>query len=215
MSSINYKIILVGNSGVGKETFFRKITQSEINEKNISTMGVDKRTIELEVNINNKDEIEETKKFQISLFDTEGQEKFRAITFNYYKGSDGIIFLYDITERNSFDNVEEWIDSINEAMNDKESEHKFACILVGNNLDKIKNDGNLRKVTEEEARSKCDKYGLIWGGELSIKDMSYDEIIHIFKGYVKEIYKRVDEHSPKYDQTSKEKKQKKKNCSIF
>ena len=215
MSSINYKIILVGNSGVGKETFFRKITQSEINEKNISTMGVDKRTIELEVNINNKDEIEETKKFQISLFDTEGQEKFRAITQNYYKGSDGIIFLYDITERNSFGNVEEWIDSINEVMNIKESEHKFACILIGNNLDKIKNDGNLREVTEEEARSKCDKYGLIWGGELNVKDMSYDEIIQIFKGYVKEIYKRVGEHSPKYDQTSKEKKQKKKSCSIF
>ena len=200
---------------MGKVAFFRKITQSEINEKNISTMGVDKRTIELEVNINNKDEIEETKKFQISLFDTEGQERYRAITQNYYKGSDGIIFLYDITERNSFDNVEEWIDSINEAMNDKESEHKFACILVGNNLDKIKNDGNLRKVTEEEARSKCDKYGLIWGGELNVKDMSYDEIIQIFKGYMKEIYKRVGEHSPKYDQTSKEKKQKKKSCSIF
>ena len=215
MSSINYKIILVGNSGVGKETFFRKITQSEINEKNISTMGVDKRTIELEVNINNKDEIEETKKFQISLFDTKAQEKFRAITQNYYKGSDGIIFLYDITERNSFGNVEEWIDSINEVMNIKESEHKFACILIGNNLDKIKNDGNLREVTEEEARSKCDKYGLIWGGELNVKDMSYDEIIQIFKGYVKEIYKRVGEHSPKYDQTSKEKKQKKKSCSIF
>ena len=215
MSSINYKIILVGNSGIGKETFFQKITKSENTEKNRSTIGVEKRTIYLEVNINNKDEIEETKKFQISLFDTEGQEKFRAITFNYYKGSDGIIFLYDITERNSFGNVEEWIDNINKEMNIEESKNKHAFILIGNNLDKIKNDGNLRKVTEEEARSKCDKYGLIWGGELSIKDMSYDEIIHIFKGYVKEIYKRVGEHSPKYDQTSKEKKQKKKNCSIF
>ena len=218
MSSINYKIILVGNSGIGKETFFQKITKSENTEKNRSTIGVEKRTIYLEVNINNKDEIEETKKFQISLFDTEGQEKFRAITFNYYKGSDGIIFLYDITERNSFGNVEEWIDNINKEMNIEESKNEHAFILIGNNLDKIKNDGNLRKVTEEEARSKCDKYGLIWGGELSIKDMSYDEIIHIFKGYVKEIYKRVGEHPPKYDQTSKNttiKKMKKKNCLIF
>ena len=215
MSSINYNIVLIGNSGVGKVAFFRKITQGKFQEKNISTIGADKRTIELEININNKDEIEETKKFQISLFDTEGQERYRAITQNYYKGSDGIILLYDITERQSFDNVEIWIDSIKEAMNIIESKNKFTCILVGNNLDKIKNDGNLRKVTEEEARSKCDKYGLIWGGELSIKDMSYDEIIQIFKGYVKEIYKRVGEHPPKYDQTSKEKKQKKKNCSIF
>ena len=199
----------------GKSSFFSKNYSRKISKKNISTIGVEKRTIYLEVNINNKDEIEETKKFQISLFDTEGQEKFRAITQNYYKGSDGIILLYDLTERQSFDNVEIWIDSIKEAMNIIESKNKFTCILVGNNLDKIKNDGNLRKVTEEEARSKCDKYGLIWGGELSIKDMSYDEIIQIFKGYVKEIYKRVGEHSPKYDQTSKEKKQKKKSCSIF
>ena len=218
MSSINYNIVLIGNSGVGKVAFFRKITQGKFQKKNISTIGADKRTIELEININNKDEIEETKKFQISLFDTEGQERYRAITQNYYKGSGGIILLYDITERQSFDNVEIWIDSIKEAMNIIESKNKFTCILVGNNLDKIKNDGNLRKVTEEEARSKCDKYGLIWGGELSIKDMSYDEIIQIFKGYVKEIYKRVGEHPPKYDQTSKNttiKKMKKKNCLIF
>ena len=99
--------------------------------KSISTIGVEKRTIYLEVNINNKDEIEETKKFQISLFDTEGQERYRAITQNYYKGSDGIILLYDITERQSFDNVEIWIDSIKEAMNIIESKNKFTCILVG------------------------------------------------------------------------------------
>ena len=98
MSSINYNIVLIGNSGVGKVAFFRKITQGKFQKKNISTIGADKRTIELEININNKDEIEETKKFQISLFDTEGQERYRAIIQNYYKGSDGIILLYDITE---------------------------------------------------------------------------------------------------------------------
>ena len=93
MSEINYKFILIGNSGVGKGSFLRKLSTGEIKEKNVSTIGMGKKTILLTLDIINKEGIKKKQKFNISLFDTAGQEKFRSITKNYYKGSDGIFLL--------------------------------------------------------------------------------------------------------------------------
>ena len=92
MSSINYRFILIGNSGVGKTSFFRKLSTGEFYEKNISTIGIEKKTFNLDINMDNNGK-PENKKFDIYLFDTAGQEKFRAITFNYFKGTDGILLI--------------------------------------------------------------------------------------------------------------------------
>ena len=81
MAQVNYKFILIGNSGVGKTSFFRKLSTGEFYEKNISTIGIEKKTFDLKIEAE-KDGKTEEKKFNISLFDTAGQEKFRAITFN-------------------------------------------------------------------------------------------------------------------------------------
>ena len=93
MSEINYKIILIGSSNCGKKIFFRKLSTGEFYEKNISTIGVEKKTLELDLDIVNKGGKSMHQKFVLSFFNFEGQEKFRAITYNYYKGSDGIFFL--------------------------------------------------------------------------------------------------------------------------
>ena len=73
------KIILIGNSNCGKEIFFRKLSNSEFDENNISTIGIEKKTLSLDLDILNKKGIKIQQKFDIIFYDTKGQEKFRSI----------------------------------------------------------------------------------------------------------------------------------------
>ena len=190
--SINYKFILIGNSGVGKTSFFRKLSTGDFYDKNISTIGIEKKTFNLDINIDNNGKSEK-KQFEIYLFDTAGQEKFRAITFNYFKGTDGILLIYDIADKSTFESVENWISSIREAIGNNSNESKYATILIGNKLDLIEEQLKERAVTEEEAREICKKYDIVWGGEKSIKSISFEELTKLFEDYVIDIYKRVGE----------------------
>ena len=193
MSEINYKIILIGNSGVGKTSFFRKIATGEFYDKNISTIGIEKKSLELNIDIQ-KDGKKEKKKFNISLFDTAGQERFRSVTLNYYKGSDGIILIYDITDKTSFDQVRTWIESINDSLG-RNKDQKYAIILIGNKLDLVEENPEDRKVEEEDAQKICKEFGMKWGGEQSIKSISFEELKKIYGEYVEEIYHVVGENS--------------------
>ena len=186
--SINYKFILIGNSGVGKTSIFRKLSTGEFHEKNISTIGIEKKSLDVSIEID-KDGKTEKKTFNISFFDTAGQEKFRAVTLSYYKETDGILLLYDITDRKSFDNVSIWVDSIKEAIEGNES--KYAIILIGNKLDLVEEEKKEREVTEEEAKEACETYKMIWGGETSTKTIKFEELNELFAEYVKEVYKKV------------------------
>ena len=186
--SINYKFILIGNSGVGKTSIFRKLSTGEFHEKNISTIGIEKKSLDVSIDID-KDGKKEKKTFNISFFDTAGQEKFRAVTLSYYKETDGILLLYDITDRKSFDNVSKWVDSIKEAIEGNES--KYAIILIGNKLDLVEEEKKERQVTEEEAKEACETYKMIWGGERSTKTIKFEELNELFAEYVKEVYKKV------------------------
>ena len=183
---IEYKVILIGNSAVGKTSLFKKLTTGQFSEKNISTIGMDKKTLEVEIESNGKKPVE------ISLVDTAGQERFRAITKNYFKESDGILLLYDVTNIESFKNVEIWIESIHESLgNHKDS--KYVIFLIGNKIDLIGIDGKERMVTEEEAKSICQEKNLVWGGECSVKNIEFSELQEKFKNYVKKIYEKVGE----------------------
>jgi small GTP-binding protein len=186
--SINYKFILIGNSGVGKTSIFRKLSTGEFHEKNISTIGIEKKSLDVSIDID-KDGKTEKKTFNISFFDTAGQEKFRAVTLSYYKETDGILLLYDITDRKSFDNVSIWVNSIKEAIEGNES--KYAIILIGNKLDLVEEEKKERQVTEEEAKEACETYKMIWGGERSTKTIKFEELNELFAEYVKEVYKKV------------------------
>ena len=193
MSEINYKIILIGNSGVGKTSFYRKIITGEFNEKNRSTIGIEKKTLDLTIDIK-KDGKKEKKKFVISLFDTAGQEKFRSVTLNYYKGSDGIFLLYDITDKSSFENVKTWIESIKDSLG-RNKDSKYAVVLIGNKLDLAEENPDDRQVTEEEAQKICKENEMIWGGEQSIKSISFEELTKLYGEYVEEIYQVVGVNS--------------------
>ena len=76
-----------------------KLFTDEFNEKNISTIGIEIKTFDLNLDVYNKEGKTENKKFYISLIDTAGQERYKSITTTYFKGTDGIFLIYDITNR--------------------------------------------------------------------------------------------------------------------
>ena len=166
----DYRCVLIGDSGVWKNTLFQKLSSHNLCVKNISTIEMDRRTLnfkDIEIDINGKKQIED---FNLIIYDTAGQERYRSITKNYYKGSDIILIIYDITCRKTFDDVESWLDSIIETLSSWKTE-KYIIALLGNRLELVENDERPRQV-EEEARKLCEDKDINWGGELSFKELS-------------------------------------------
>ena len=193
LKKISYKIVLIGNSQVGKTSFFKKLTKKTFNERNISTIGIDKANISRIIRVPEDplDSSSEEKEieFSIDFLDTAGQERYRSITSGYFKNSQGLLLLYDITNKNSFEDVETWIKSVVDILGEKESNSNknYSLILIGNKKDLEEK----RVVTIEEAEAICKKNNIIWGGEISIKDMSIEELENKFTETMKIIYKDI------------------------
>ena len=182
-----YKIILLGDSGVGKTSLFKKVSNGNFTGKNISTIGMDKITIifkDINVDIKGKEQKED---FNIMLYDTAGQERYRSITKNYFQGTDMVYMIYDITNKKTFDSVETWLESINDFLSSWEKGN-YLITLFGNKVDLIVNDEKPREVEENEALKLCKDNNIIWGGEKSILNSSKEELTEIilnsWKGYV-------------------------------
>ena len=202
---ITYKMIIIGDSAVGKTCIFKKITSGTFNEKSISTIGMDRRTLAFTIKNSEGNDIE----VEVQLWDTAGQERFRSITTSYYKSSQGLILMYDITKKESFDNVENWIENVNDSLGDV---NDYLLVLLGNKLDLVKEKPNLREVKEEDAKNICKEKNIYWGGECSAKDFSEDELKQIFTKYTQEIYKKVGINQTKGEIVSKPDKKKKSFC---
>jgi small GTP-binding protein len=187
--SIDYNIILIGNSAVGKTSLFKKIMTGNFSEKNISTIGMDKKTFAIDAEVDDKGK-KVTKNFNISLIDTAGEERFKSITKTYFKGADCVLLIYDVTNRESYDNVSLWIDSIHDSIGNHETS-KYIIVLMGNKIDLIGVDGRTRAVEENEAITKCKDTKLNWGGECSAKTFSDSDLKNLIKGYVVKIYEKV------------------------
>lgn len=116
-----FKLLLIGDSGVGKSCLLLRFADDTYTDSYISTIGVDFkiRTIELQ-----------GKTVKLQIWDTAGQERFRTITSSYYRGAHGIIVVYDVTDQDSFKNVQQWLGEINRYAS--ESVNK---LLVGNKCD--------------------------------------------------------------------------------
>ena len=192
--AITYKIIMIGDSTVGKTSLFKKLTKGKYSDKNISTVGIDRKSFPLKVKVNeNGEEIE--KSFNIQLWDTAGQERFRAITKGYFKDSQGLLLMYDITNETSFANIDKWILSIKDSLgkdsitNENEYGDKYLIFLLGNKVDLDKS--GYRSIPTELAEKTSKELNIIWGGECSAKEFTVDELKKKFEFFTQEIYKKI------------------------
>mmetsp|Transcript_41419 Transcript_41419/g.68163 ORF Transcript_41419/g.68163 Transcript_41419/m.68163 type:complete len:206 (+) Transcript_41419:186-803(+) len=134
-----FKLLLIGDSGVGKSCLLLRFADDTYTDSYISTIGVDFkiRTVDLD-----------TKTIKLQIWDTAGQERFRTITSSYYRGAHGIIIVYDITDKESFDNVRQWLFEI-----DRYASENVCKLLVGNKSDL----SNKRAVEYDVAKAFADE----------------------------------------------------------
>ncbi|KAF8365942.1 rab-8 [Pristionchus pacificus] len=136
-----FKLLLIGDSGVGKTCVLFRFSDDSFNNSFISTIGIDFkiRTVEID-----------GKKIKLQIWDTAGQERFRTITTAYYRGAMGILLVYDITNEKSFENIKNWIRNIEEhASQDVER------MIIGNKCDME----DKRQVSREKGQQLAIEYG--------------------------------------------------------
>lgn len=184
-----YKIILVGDTTVGKTSLFKKITSGVFLDKNVQTIGRDRKTLELEITVK-QEEKDVQKKINIYLEDTAGQEKYKAITKTYFKGANGALLLYNICDKKSFAHIKEWLAMVRENIGNYE-DNKYLVFMMGTKLDIVEDDQSRREVSEEEAIDFCDKNDIIWAEECSSKKFTLEEFKEIFGKFAKELYEKV------------------------
>ncbi|XP_061577800.1 ras-related protein Rab-8B-like isoform X1 [Cololabis saira] len=137
-----FKLLLIGDSGVGKTCLLFRFSEDSFNTTFISTIGIDFkiRTIELD-----------GKRVKLQIWDTAGQERFRTITTAYYRGAMGIMLVYDICNEKSFDNIKNWIRNIEEhASSDVEK------MVLGNKCDMT----DRRQVSKDRGEKLAIDYGV-------------------------------------------------------
>eukprot|EP01068_Selenidium_serpulae_P010565 Selendium_serpulae@DN5493_c0_g3_i1.p1 len=139
-----FKLVLVGNSGVGKSGLLLRFADDTFTESYITTIGVDFRY---------RTVIVDNESLRLQIWDTAGQERFRTITSAYYRGADGIVLVYDTSDRDSFNQVDEWLAEVNRYI----SERTACKILVGNKSDLTAK----RAVTLEEGEAKAAELEMI------------------------------------------------------
>merc|ERR1712195_326390 len=125
-----FKLVLIGDSGVGKSCLLLRFADDTYTESHICTIQLDGKTIKLQI------------------WDTAGQERFRTITSSYYRGAHGIIVVYDVTDQESFNNVKQWLNEI-----ERYASQDVQKLLVGNKCDLV----NKKAVTYEVAKAFAEK----------------------------------------------------------
>ena len=184
-----YKFILVGDSTIGKTTLFRKISKNVFSENNVLTIGIDKKALEYEINIQ-ENEKDVKKNIKILLYDTAGQEKYLSSTKSYFKKANGVILLYSIIDKKSFNNLPKWLNEIKEIL-DNHEKNKYIIFLMGTKYDIVQNDEDKRQVSVNEASDFCDKNNLLWYGEYSSKDTSQETFNNLFAEFGKKLYEKI------------------------
>jgi len=155
-----FKLLLIGDSGVGKSCLLLRFADHTYTESYISTIGVDFkiRTIDLD-----------GKTIKLQIWDTAGQERFRTITSSYYRGAHGIIVVYDVTDSDSFNNVKQWLSEI-----DRYAGENVNKLLVGNKCYLV----NKKAVEYETAKAFADKL------EIPFLETSAKAATHVEKAFL-------------------------------
>jgi Ras-related protein Rab-11A len=169
---IMVKVVLVGDSGVGKTNIMSKYLKNQFREDSKATVGVEFGSKQFSV---------EGHQIKAQIWDTAGQERYKAITSAYYKGAKGAFIVYDITRKNTFETVNKWVSDITAA-----ADKKITLILIGN-----KNDlEDQRQVTKEVGEEKAKELGLAF---METSACSGENLDKAFQMMINEIYKKYQE----------------------
>lgn len=133
------QILVIGNSEVGKTSLLIRYTQNRFTMQHLATIGIDHFT---------KSEVINGVKIRIKVWDTAGQERYKSLASSFFKNAQGIILVYDVSNRESFDDLKIWLDAIKSNLG---SSSKVQKIIIGNKIDLE------REVQKEEAVDFCKK----------------------------------------------------------
>ena len=165
-----YKVIIVGDTAVGKSNILSRYVKDEFSSNSKSTVGVELGIKFLKI---------KNTKTKIQIWDTAGQERYRAITSSYFKGSNGCFIVYDITNEASFNNIENWYEQIQ-----KETSKDIPILLVGNKCD-LEDE---RKVPIEKGKEKAQNLNCAFFETSALKKINIDKI---FEELVNNIYEKT------------------------
>ncbi|CAN0040239.1 unnamed protein product [Scytosiphon promiscuus] len=163
-----FKVVLIGDSGVGKSNLLSRFTRNEFNLESKSTIGVEFATKSIQT---------EGKTIKAQIWDTAGQERYRAITSAYYRGAVGALLVYDISKHVTFENVERWLKELRD-----HAEANIVVMLIGNKSDLR----HLRTVTHEEAMEFAKKHNLAF---LETSALDSSGVDSAFQRILTEIYR--------------------------
>ncbi|RZC73380.1 hypothetical protein C5167_048860 [Papaver somniferum] len=169
-----FKIVLIGDSGVGKSNLLSRFTRNEFCLESKSTIGVEFATRTLQV---------EGKTIKAQIWDTAGQERYRAITSAYYRGALGALLVYDVTKPTTFENVTRWLKELRD-----HADSNIVIMLIGNKTD-LK---HLRAVATEDAQSFAEKEGLSFIETSALEAINVEKAFQTILG---EIYRIISKKS--------------------
>ena len=174
---LKIKILTIGESTVGKTCLLHQYTNKTFSTKTILTSGIDVKNINIKV---------DDKYIKMQCWDTSGQERFRSITASYYRNSQGIILVYDITNKQSFQAIDTWVKDV-----DQYAGGLIDIILVGN-----KSDLPNRKVSREEGEDLARRYQIPFFETSAKLRTNVDEV---FQAIAKDVKDRLMENDKDKD----------------
>ncbi|KAF2074594.1 hypothetical protein CYY_004101 [Polysphondylium violaceum] len=163
-----YKLLLIGDSGVGKTSLLLQFSDNTFQETSVNLTTVDYK---------NKNVVIDGKTFSLQIWDTAGQERFRTITSSFYRGAHGVIIVYDMTDQNSYNNVMLWMQEIQ-----RYAVFGVSRVLVGNKFDQ----DDRKIVSYNTAKEYADSLGIPF---LEASAKTGFNVEQIFSTMANEIYK--------------------------
>ena len=171
-----FKILIIGESGVGKTCFLLRYAENSFVANHLLTIGIDFKIKVIEI---------EGKSIKLQIWDTAGQDRFRTITKTYYKGSHGVILVYDVCDERSFGNVKNWVNQI-----EQNAKSSICKVLVGNKCDKAE-----RVITEEQGRKLAEEYNMKFYETSAKTGQNVEETFRYLTGDIIKIYKNKEVHT--------------------
>ena len=152
-----FKVLLLGNSNVGKSSLFLRFVDDIWNDTFVPTIGVDFKIKTFDI---------DDKRIKMQIWDTAGQERFKNIIASYYRGAHGILLIYDVTDKDSFKNLSNWLIEI-----EKNSSKNVLKVLIGNKTDLEEK----RVITYNQGKEFADTYGLKYIETSAKKNLNVNE----------------------------------------